>query len=150
VSGVRLGGPVAFAGSRHGSPWSPVPAVAAVLAAGGVPVVGCASGVDQTVRLAAGSSGVVLRAAELYPHLPVQAALAERTRRVVSCAHTLAVFPGRGGAIGPGSALAIRTALELGLPVWVAGPRPVGSGWRPLTLAGVSGWLRVSSQPPLF
>jgi hypothetical protein len=140
---------VAVAGSRHGSPWSPVPLALEILAAGGQLVTGCAPGVDQSVRLAAAGAAVVLRARELYPDLPVPAALARRTCAVVRMADQLAVFPAAEG-LGPGSALALSVALELHRPVWVAGPRPTGSGWQPLTLAGVPGWLCAPSQPALF
>jgi hypothetical protein len=156
ASSFPLSARVAVAGSRHGSPWSPVPLVGAVLAAGGQLVVGCAPGVDQSVRLA-DPGAVVLRARELFPDLPPAAAFARRTRAVVRMADQLAVFPAAEG-LGPGSALALDTALELSRPVWLAGPclpaglPPVatGSGWQPLALAGVAGWLWLPSQPLLF
>lgn len=75
---------VAFAGSRHGSPWHPGPVVAAVLGAGGVVRVGCARGVDHSVRSAAGgapsSSLVVLSASSFGSGRRALAELLERSR----------------------------------------------------------------------
>ncbi len=145
-----LSGSVAFAGSRYGSPWAVAPVVAAVLSAGGSVRVGCARGVDLSVRVAAGASAVVV-AASAWSYLPPRVALSVRTRAVVSGASALVVFPPVSGVLGPGSALALSTALELGLPVWVAGSaRPAGSGWSPLALAGVPGFECVPAQPCLF
>ena len=117
---LPLGDTVAFAGSRYGSPFSVTVAVEAVLAAGGSIRVGCARGVDQCVRsLVPDSSLVVISASELA-HLPKRAALAVRTRAVVSGAQCLLAFPSANG-LGKGTNLAINTALEIVLPVWVAG-----------------------------
>ena len=139
-----LSGLVAVAGSRRGSPWSPAPVLALVRSSGGRVRVGDAAGVDAAVR--ALCPGALVLAARSFPG-PPRAALARRTRAVVlgpPPADVLLVFPPAGGApaLGPGSSLAVRTALLAGLPVWVAGePRPSGSFWRPLPLAGVHGWL---------
>lgn len=155
-----LSGPVAFAGSRSGSPFPVSSVVAAVLAAGGVVRVGCAHGVDQAVRSAAGASAVVV-SASAWSHLPPRVALAVRTRAVVSGAAALVVFSPavvpalagglvalHSGVLGPGSALVLSVALELGLPVWVAGSaRPVGSGWASCAVADVAGFVRFSAQP---
>ena len=148
-----LSGVVAFAGSRFGSPWSVAPVVAAVLAAGGVVRVGCARGVDSAVRSAAadGSPGslAVVSASSFGSG---RRALAARTRSVVSGpgVRVLCLFPPASGVLGPGSSLALSVALERGLPVWSAGPRPVGAGWQPCALAGVPGWLCSASQGSLF
>lgn len=136
---LSLSGVVAFAGSRHGSPWPVAPVVALVLASGGVVRVGDQRGVDAAVRLACPGT-LVVRASQ-FPG-PPQAQLAQRTQAVVLGASCLLVFPPEGGApaLGPGSSLALRLALEARLPVWVAGePRPQGLGWAPLALAGVPG-----------
>jgi len=141
---ITLSGLVAVAGSRRGSPWPVAPVLALVRAAGGRVRVGDARGVDAAVRALCPGAAVLF--ARSFPGPPA-AALARRTRAVVlgpPPASALLVFPPPGGApaLGPGSALALRVALEAGLPVWVAGePRPPGSLWRPLALAGVPGWL---------
>jgi len=155
---LPLSGLVAIAGSRRGSPWPVAPVVALVLASGGAVRVGDQRGVDWAVRQAC-PSALVVRASQ-FPG-PPKAQLAQRTRAVVlghpalglPPASCLLVFPPEGGApaLGPGSSLALRLALEAGLPVWVAGePRPSGAGWVPLALAGVPGWALPSLQPSLF
>lgn len=147
-----LAGAVAFAGSRHGSPFAVAPFVAAVAAAGGSVRVGCARGVDAAVRVACPSAAVFV-ARELFPSLPVPAALASRTRVVVSGASALLVFPPAGGVLGRGSALAVRSAVAAGLPVWCAGAVcPVGSGWVRFSLCGVAGWacFSATAQRSLF
>jgi len=145
-----LSGTVAFAGSRFGSPLPVSPVVSAVLAAGGVVRVGCARGVDQVVRSAAGPAALVVPASA-WSHLPPRAALSVRTCAVVSGAAALAVFPPAGGVLGPGSALALSAALELGLPVWVAGSVcPAGLGWAALAVAGVGGFVCAPLQPSLL
>lgn len=115
-----LSGVVAFAGSRHGSPFPVAPVVSAVLAAGGSVRVGCAPGVDAAVRSYC-PSAVVLRASSFSG--PPRARLAARTRAVVAGADALVVLPPAGGTLGPGSSLAGREALRRGLSVWCAGPR---------------------------
>jgi len=141
---ITLSGWVAVAGSRRGSPWSPAPVLALVRAAGGRVRVGDAAGVDAAVRALCPDARVL--SARAFPG-PPRAALARRTRAVVlgpPPADLLLVFPPAGGApaLGPGSSLALRVALEAGLPAWVAGePRPSGALWRPLALAGVPGWV---------
>ena len=141
---ITLSGWVAVAGSRRGSPWSPAPVLALVRAAGGRVRVGDAAGVDAAVRALCPDARVL--SARAFPG-PPRAALARRTRAVVlgpPPADLLLVFPPAGGApaLGPGSSLALRLALEAGLPAWVAGePRPPGALWRPLALAGVPGWV---------
>ncbi|UZX16819.1 hypothetical protein KQ693_12795 (plasmid) [Thermus sp. PS18] len=155
---LPLSGVVAFAGSRHGSPWPVAPVVALVLASGGAVRVGDQRGVDWAVRQACPGAQVVR--ASLFPG-PPRARLAQRTRAVVlghpalglSPASCLLVFPPEGGApaLGPGSSLALRLALEARLPAWVAGePRPSGPGWAPLALAGVPGWVLYPIQSSLF
>lgn len=146
-SSFPLGGAVAFAGSRYGSPFPVAPVVSAVLSAGGSVRVGCATGVDAAVRSRC-PSAVVLRASSFSG--PLRARLAARTRAVVAGASALCVFPPAGGALGPGSALAVREALRNGLPVWCAGPRhSIGVFWSPLRLAGVPGFVCLPS-PALF
>lgn len=134
-----LGGAVAFAGSRSGSPFPVSPVVSAVLSAGGSVRVGCAPGVDAAVR-AACPSAAVLRAAS-FPG-PPRVRLAARTRAVVAGASSLVVFPPAGGILGPGTSLAVCEALQRGLPVWSAGPQPsVPADWASLRLAGVPGFV---------
>lgn len=146
---LPLSGVVAFAGSRHGSPWPVAPVVSLVLASGGGVRVGDQRGVDRAVRLAC-PSAVVVEASRFSG--PPAARLHQRTRAVVlghpalglPPASALLVFPPVGGApaLGPGSSLALRLAVGAGLPVWVAGePRPSGPGWASLPLAGVPGWV---------
>lgn len=145
-----MGGIVALAGSRYGSPFSVPAVVAGVLTAGGSVRVGCARGVDQCVRSLVPSPSLVVVSVSEFAHLPVRAALATRTRAIVSGAQCLLAFPAASG-LGKGTNLAINTALELVLPVWVAGPNcPVGIGWTPYTLFGVLGWLCNPSQASLF
>lgn len=142
-----LGGAVAFAGSRSGSPFPVAPVISAVLSAGGSVRVGCAPGVDASVR-AVCPSAVVLRASS-FPG-PPRARLAARTRAVVAGASALVVLPPAFGPLGPGSSLAVREALRRGLPVWCAGPRPaVPASWSPLSLAGVAGFVSLPA-PSLF
>ncbi len=144
-----LGRAVAFCGSRHGSPFPVSPVVVAVISAGGSVRVGCASGVDATVRSRC-RSAVVLRASSFSG--PPRVRLAARTRVVVAGASALVVFPPVSDSLGPGSSLAVREALRRGLPVWCAGPRPsVSASWVPLRIAGISGWacLPGESQPQL-
>ena len=127
-----LSGAVAFAGSRHGSPFPVAPTVSAVLSSGGSVRVGCAPGVVRSFC----PSAVVLRASSFSG--PPRARLGARTRAVVAGASALCVFPPAGGALGPGSTLAVRCALSAGLPVWCAGPRPsLPAPWSFLRLAGV-------------
>lgn len=143
------GGAVAFCGSRHGSPFPVSPVVAAVLSSGGSVRVGCAPGVDAAVRSCC-LSAVVLRAS--FFSGPPRARLAARTRAVVADASALCVFPPAGGALGPGSSLAVRETLRRGLPVWCADPRPsvsASASWSPLCLAGVSGFVCLPA-PSLF
>ncbi len=153
-----LSGVVAVAGSRYGSPWPVSPVVRLVVASGGVVRVGDQRGVDAAVARACPGAQVV-RASQ-FPG-PPKARLAQRTRAVVlghralglPKASCLLVFPPEGGApaLGPGSSLALRLALEARLPVWVAGePRPQGPGWVPLSLAGVPGWVLHPVQSSLF
>jgi hypothetical protein len=141
-----LGIPVAFVGSRYGSPVAVAPVVQAVMAAGGSVRVGCAPGVDAAVR-AACPTAVVFRAASFGG--PPAAALAARTRAVVAGAGALVLFPPATGQLGPGSALALRCALDAGLPVWCAGFAPTSSDWQPLALAGVAGFF-LAAPPSLF
>jgi len=149
---------VAFAGSRHGSPWPVAPVVDLVVASGGVVRVGDQRGVDREVQRAC-PGAVVVRVDQFTGSY--RARLVQRTRAVVlghprlglPRADFLVVFPPEGGApaLGPGSSLALSLALEAGIPVWVAGePRPKGPGWEPLELAGVSGWHLDSAQDGLF
>jgi hypothetical protein len=144
---VPLSGVVAFAGSRHGSPFPVAPVVSAVLPSGGSVRVGCAAGVDAAVRSCC-SSAVVVRASSFSG--PPGARLAARTCAVVAEASALCVFPPAGGSLGPGSALAIRCALSAGISVWCAGRRPsVLAPWSPLRLGGVPGFVCLPS-PSLF
>jgi hypothetical protein len=134
---LPISGVVAFAGSRHGSPFPVAPVVSAVLAAGGVVRVDCARGVDAAVRAVA-PNAVTLEAKNFPGVTTVQ--LAARTRTVVSGAHALALFPPASGMLGPGSTLALECALNASLPVWVAGDRAPSSAWSAYILAGVPGW----------
>ena len=150
-SSLPLGGIVAFAGSRYGSPFGVGSVVSGVLAAGGSVRVGCARGVDQCVRGFVPSSRLVVVSAAEFSHLPLHAALAVRTRAVVSGASCLLAFPCSSGVLGKGTRLAVTTALELSLPVWVAGPVcPFGIGWKSSELFGVLGWLNIPLQTHLF
>jgi hypothetical protein len=143
---LPLGGVVAFAGSRHGSPFPVGPVVAAVLEAGGSIRVGCARGVDAAVRAVA-PNAVTLEAQNFPGVAAVQ--LAARTRAVVSGAQTLALFPPASGVLGPGSTLALECALNASLPVWIAGDRAPSLAWSVLNLAGVPGWF-LGVPPTLF
>ena len=149
---LPLEGIVAFAGSRYGSPFGVPAAVGAVLAAGGSLRVGCVRGVDQCVRtLVPNPHLVVVSTSDSeFSHLPVKAALVMRTRAIVKNAHCLLAFPAASG-LGKGTNLAINTALELVLPIWVAGfNSPTGKGWTPHFLFNVSGWLYIPCQTRLF
>ena len=150
-SSLPLGGIVAFAGSRYGSPFGVPAVISGVLGAGGFIRVGCARGVDQSVRELTPSTSLVVISASEFSHLPIRVALAVRTKAVVSGAQCLLAFPATAGTLGKGTGLAVTTALELGLPVWVAGPVcPVGAGWEPCGLFGVEGWVSIPSQTRLF
>lgn len=160
--------PVAVVGSRHGSPFGVPQFAAAVVAAGGHVLTGCARGVDRAAACAAAAAGapvtrVPALAAATWGQRPARSRvvvaagqypsdLATRTRVVVQHAAAVAVFPPAGGAglLGPGSLLALRLALSRGVPVFVAGPvAPVGPGWAAATVAGVAGWLWLPA-PTLF
>ena len=143
---LPLAGVVAFAGSRHGSPFPVLPVVSAVLEAGVSIRVGCACGVDAAVRAVA-PNAVMLEAQNFPGVAAVQ--LAARTRAVVSGAHALVLFPPGSGVLGPGSTLALECALNASLPVWVAGHRAPSSAWSALNLAGVPGWF-LGVLPTLF
>jgi len=154
---MNLGGIVAFAGSRHGSPWPVAPVVELVVASGGTVRVGDQRGVDAEVRRAC-RSAVVVRV-EWFSG-SYRERLVQRTRAVVlgheglglPRADLLVVFPPEGGppALGPGSSLAVRLALGAGIPVWIAGkPRPKGPGWSPVELGGVPGFY-LGAQTRLF
>lgn len=146
-----LSGVVAFGGSRFGSPVDPAPFVGAVAAAGGVVRVGCARGVDSAVAAAAPAPVVVAASAPQFQHLPPAAALAARTRAVVLGSSGLVIFAPASGVLGRGSSLAVATAREVGVPVWVCSPLPpCGSGWVRSCWLGVSGWCLVSPQGALF
>ncbi len=150
-SALPLGGIVAFAGSRHGSPFGVPAVVTGVLAAGGFVRVGCARGVDACVHSLVPTSQLEVVSISDYSHLPIQVALATRTRAVVSGSQCLLAFPTVGGALGKGTGLAVSMALELYLPVWVAGPVcPIGIGWKSCELFGVVGWLCIPLQIGLF
>jgi len=141
---------VAFAGSRHGSPYPVQPVVAAVLNSGGSVRVGCAAGVDSAVRLAAPGAVVLSASSVGFSHLPPVAALAARTVAVVSAATALCIFPPASGVLGPGSSLALSTAFRLSIPIWLAGPvSPQGANWSAHSIASVQGWLHYP-QPTLF
>ena len=139
---------VAVAGSRHGTPYAVAPVLAALVAAGVTVRTGCARGVDALARAGVPRAQLCVFAVRDFVCADLAQRLAVRTVAVVTGASALVVFPGAGG-IGRGSALAIATALRLGLPVWVAGVAPSGHGWQPLPLAGVAGWVCVP-PPSLF
>ena len=143
-----LSGVVAFAGSRHGSPFSVAPVVSAILSVGGSVRVGCASGVDAAVRLllslGCGAPGfIVLRAAACPPRRP---APARWSPVLLPCACFLQ-----------------RAAPWVTAPRWrsgvlcppdfrpgCAGCRPsVSASWSPLRLAGVPGFVCLPA-PSLF
>lgn len=170
-----LAGVVAVVGSRHGSPYPVAQFAAAVVAAGGSVVTGCARGVDHAAATAAAAAAgvaplrllppaylalstmprvLVCRAAGRTPQ-----ALATRTRYVVAFASAVAIFP-PAGELGPGSVLALSLALRrawAGVPVFYAGPaapptvayQPPGS-WQPAAVAGVCGWCWSPPMPMLF
>ena len=151
TSHLPLGGIAAFAGSRHGSPFGVPAVVTGVLAAGGFVRVGCARGVDARVREIVPSSQLTVVSVSDYSHLPIQAALATRTRVVVSASQCLLAFPAAGSVLGRGTGLAVSVATELSLPVWLAGPVcPTGFGWKSWELFGVAGWLHKPLQDRLF
>lgn len=141
-----LSGVVAFAGSRFGSPYLVEPVVAAVVTAGGSVRVGCARGVDQAVRECC-PQAAVLFASDFGVG---KWSFAKRTKAVVSGSDGLCVFPPKSGVLGVGSSLALSTALELALPVWVAGSKPLGFNWQSYCIGGVSGWLCIHFQTALF
>ena len=143
---LPLSGVVAFAGSRHGSPYPVAPVVQAVLEAGGSVRVGCARGVDAAVR-AACPHAVVLQAQHFQGIATAQ--LVARTRAVVAGAQALAIFPPGSGVLGPGTSLALQTALDSGLPVWCAGDHTPSLAWSGFKLAGVAGWF-FGPPPTLF
>lgn len=163
-----LAGVVAVVGSRHGSPYSPAQLAAAVVGAGASLVTGCASGVDHTAASAAAAAAGVAPLRLLPPQylalstMPrvlvcraggrTAADLATRTRHVVSFASAVIICPPAGGQLGPGSALALRTAQARALPVFCAGPVPPAPGFQPAAVAGVPGWswLPPSPMPSLF
>ena len=150
-SSLPLGGIVAFAGSRYGSPFGVGLVVSGVLAAGGSVRVGCARGVDQYIRGFVPAPRLVVVSASEFSHLPFRAALAVRTRAVISGSQCLLAFPSAGGVLGKGTGLAISVARELSLPVWVAGSVcPIGIGWKSSELFRVSGWLNIPLQTRLF
>ena len=125
--------------------------ISGVLAAGGSVRVGCARGVDACVRSLVPCSSLVVVSASEFSGLSVSAALAVRTRAVVSGSQCLLAFPAASGVLGKGTGLAVSTALELSLPVWVAGPIcPIGIGWKSWELFGISGWLCIPLQLGLF
>ena len=137
--------PVAVVGSRHGSPFGAGAFAAAVVAAGGSVVTGCAAGVDQEAAAAAAPKVRVFRA-----EAPAPWALAKRTGQVINAARAVAIFPPASGDLGPGSALALRLALGRNLPVFVAGPVRPAPQFDPAHLGGVSGWLFLPPMPTLF
>jgi len=141
-----LASTVAFAGSRFGSPYPVEPVVTAVIQSGGSVRVGCARGVDLAVRDCC-PQATVLFASNFGVG---KWSFAKRTKAVVAGSSALCVFPPASDQLGPGSSLALSTALELALPVWVAGEKPVGVNWQAFSIAGVSGWLCLPSQNPLF
>ena len=125
--------------------------ISGVLAAGGFVRVGCARGVDACVREIVPSSRLAVVSVSDYSHLPIRVALTTRTHSVVSGSQCLLAFPLSSGVLGKGTAIAVSTALELSLPVWVAGPVcPVGFGWKSLELFGTAGWLCMPLQVGLF
>lgn len=135
INPFSLSGVVAFAGSRHGSFIPVAPVVAAVATAGGSVRVGCARGVDHAVRTLAPLAHVV----HTTSHHP--RALATRTVSVVRGASALVVFPPANGVLGPGSQLAVNTAVAALMPCWVAGSVcPAGCGWVRASVAGLAGW----------
>lgn len=139
---------VAIAGSRYGSPYPIAPVVNAIHQAGGSIRVGCAKGVDQAVRKLDPSCMVV----SVHGYLPAKysAALALRTRAVIEKAHSLILYPPASNSLGPGSYLALSTAIEHTLPVFCAGIKPTKANWQPYMLAGVSGFVLVPQQNTLF
>ena len=148
---LLLGGIVAFAGSRYGSPFGVPAVISGVLAAGGSVRVGCARGVDACVRSLVPASRLAVISVSDFSHLSIRAALASRTCAVVSSSQCVLAFPAASGVLGKGTGLAVTTALKFGLPVWVAGPIcPIGIGWKSQELFGVSGWLCMPLQVGLF
>ena len=125
--------------------------VSGALASGGFARVGCARGVDACVRSLVPASRLKVDSISDYSHLPIRAALATRTRAVVSGSQCLLAFPAAGGVLGKGTGLAVSVALEFYLPVWVAGPvYPIGISWKSYELFGVAGWLCIPLQIGLF
>ena len=139
---------VAVAGSRHGTPYAVAPVLAALVSAGVTVRTGCARGVDAIARAGVPRGQLCVLDALDFRGANAAQQLAIRTVAVVIGASALVVFPGAAG-VGHGSALAIATALRVGLPVWVAGVAPSGHGWQSVALAGVAGWACVP-PPSLF
>ena len=124
---LPLSSVVGFGGSRYGSPFGVARVLRGVLGAGGSVRVGCARGVDLVVRENTPLDRVTVLKASDLKHLPFKAALAVRTKNMVSGSSCLLAFPSSSGVLGKGTGLAVKTALDLGLPVWVAGPvKPTG------------------------
>ncbi|WP_236622598.1 hypothetical protein [Thermus tengchongensis] len=154
---LTLSGVVAFAGSRHGSPWPVAPVVRLVLASGGAVRVGDQRGVDAAVRLACPSAVVV--EASCFPGPPA-ARLHQRTRAVVlghpgmglPPASALLVFPRRGRSrLGARLLPGPPPGRGGGSPgVGGRGAPPFRAGVGPLSLAGVPGWVLYPVQSTLF
>ncbi len=132
---------VAVVGSRHGSNL-PVAQVCYHLVGQHCQIVtGCAAGVDRQVRQAIPSAKVISAMSFVRRGLPVSAALAARTKAVISSSQAVCIFPPANGNLGSGSLLALQSALKQNIPVWVAGSKPPTQlGWQPFVLSGVSGW----------
>lgn len=146
-------GQVAFAGSRWGSPFGVLTCALEVVRSGHSVSVGCQRGVDSVVRSAVPSASLTVfeYLAPEFSHLPVQAALAARTRACVLSANCLLAFAPESGVLGRGTSLAVSTAVAAGLPVFVVSPTaPAGAGWVQSSFAGVSGWSFMPSQTALF
>lgn len=145
-----LAAAVAVVGSRHGSPYPVAQFAAAVVQAGGQVVTGCARGVDSAAAAAAARAGRPATIHLAASQLPRD--LAARTRQVIHAAAAVAIFP-PAGTLGPGSALALRTAQARRVPVFFAGPAaPAAAGWSPAVVGGVPGWCwsPAPAMPSLF
>jgi hypothetical protein len=138
VSPFPLDALVAISGARRGSPVSPRPVVAAILGSGGRIRVDGGRGVSAIVRRAA-------------VELPDAIAVVD-SAELVREASALCLFPDSAGSLGAHGDQALDEALLSGIPVWIAGARPIGRSWQSLVLTGIPGFacFPTHSQMALF
>ena len=121
-----LRGVVVIVGAYQRPVASPQPLVMAVLGRHGAIRTLARRGVSQMVE----------RATRHYPHA-LQLTSPEALLHQVSA---VCLIPSASGSL-PGELDALMTqAAETGLPLWTAGPAPLGRSWQPLTLLGIPGF----------